>query len=177
MVAVPQQQIIAQLSAGDAGNTDQKGEALEEVVRATFCLFSGVTLIYKNAEDAAGSCEIDLLLSNNCHPDGLPFLPPYLVIECKNWAAAVNTATCRAFTSKLRAFKMKFGLLVAANGITGDAENRTAAHAHLREEFLMDGLIVIVLTRDELEALTSTDELLVLLKTKFGRFVMGMGGF
>lgn len=176
MVAIPQQQIIQQLAAGDVGNTDQKGDALEEVVRTTLCLFSGVTLIYKNAEDAAGSCEIDLLLSNNCHPDGLPFLPPYLVIECKNWAAPVNTATCRAFTSKLRAFGMKFGMLVAASGITGDPATRTAAHAHLREEFLLGGLIVLVVTRDELEALSSTDDLLVLLKTKFGRFVMGMGG-
>ena len=71
---------------------------------------------------------------------------------------------------------MKFGLLVAANGITGDAAAKTAAHAHLREEFLLCGLIVLVVTRNEIEALTSTDELLVLLKTKFGRFVMGMGG-
>lgn len=176
MVAIPQQQIVAHLAAGDAGNTAEKGEALEEVVRATLCLFSGVTLIYKNAEDAAGSSEIDLLLSNNCHPDGLPFLPPYLVIECKNWEAAVNTATCRAFTSKLRALRMKFGLLVAANGITGDAENKTAAHSHLRDEFLLDGIIILVLTRDELESLTSTDDLLTLLKVKFGRFLMGMSG-
>ena len=53
---------------------------------------------------------------------------------------------------------------------------RTAAHAHLREEFLLGGLIVLVLTRHEIEALTSTEELLVLLKTKCGRFVMGLGG-
>ena len=177
MVAIPQQQIIAQLAAGDVGNTADKGAALENVVGQTLGLFSGITLIHQNAVDVAGSCEIDLVLSNNQHPNGLPFLPFYLVIECKNWQAPVDTATVRAFTSKLRLMRMKFGLLVAANGITGDAAERTNAYAHIRDEFNRDELILLVVTRAELEALSDTDQLGALLKLKLGQFLMNMAHF
>ncbi len=177
MVAIPQQQIIAQLAAGDIGHTAQKGLALEHVVNQTLGLFSGITLIHKNAIDVAGSCEIDLILSNNQHPDGLPFLPFYLVVECKNWQAPVDTATVRAFTSKLRMMRMKFGLLVAANGITGDANDHTACHAHIRDEFNRDELILLVVTRAELEALTCTEDFGALLKLKLGQFLMNMAHF
>lgn len=177
MVAIPQQQVIAQLAAGDAGNTAQKGVALEQAVNLTLGLFSGITLIHRNAVDMAGSCEIDLILSNNQHPDGLPFLPFYLVIECKNWRAPVDTATVRAFTSKLRLMRMKFGLLVAASGITGDAADRTNCHAHIRDEFNRDELILLVVSRAELEALTSTEEFGALLKLKLGQFLLNMAHF
>lgn len=177
MVAIPQQEIIALLAAGDAGNTAQKGLALEQVVNQTLGLFSGVTLIHRNAIDIAGSCEIDLILSNNQHPDGLPFLPFYLVVECKNWQAPVDTATVRAFTSKLHMMRMKFGLLVAANGITGNAADHTACHAHIRDEFNRNELILLVVTRVELTALNSTEEFGALLKLKLGQFLMNMAHF
>jgi len=177
MAAIPQQQIVAQLEAGDNGNTADKGLALEEVVNLTLGLFSGITLIHNNAIDIAGSCEIDLILSNNQHPNGLPFLPFYLVVECKNWQAPIDTATVRAFTSKLRTMRMKFGLLVAANGVTGDADNHTACHAHIRDEFNRDELILLVVTRAELEALTTTEEFGALLKLKLGQFLMNMAHF
>lgn len=177
MANIPQQQIVAQLAAGDNGNTAEKGEALEQVVNQTLGLFSGITLIHKNAIDVAGSCEIDLILSNNQHADGLPFLPFYLVVECKNWQTPVGTATVRAFTSKLRMMRMKFGLLVAASGVTGDAVDHTACHAHIRDEFNRDELILLVVTRAELEALTTTEEFGALLKLKFGKFLMNMAHF
>jgi len=178
MVAIPQNEIIAQLVAGDLGHTAAKGEALEQVVSRTLGLFSGVTLIHKNAEDVAGSCEIDLILSNNQHhPDGLPFLPFYIVVECKNWQAPVDTATVRAFTSKLRHMRMKFGLLVAANGVTGSQEERTACYAHIRDEFNREDLTLLVVTRAELEAQTSTEEFGALLKLKLGKFLMNMAHF
>ncbi|MBY5545989.1 hypothetical protein HFO61_03890 [Rhizobium leguminosarum] len=53
----------------------------------------------------------------------------YLVVECKNWQALVDTATVRAFTSKLRFMGMKFGRLVAANRVTGSQVEVTACHA------------------------------------------------
>lgn len=178
MVAIPQQQIIAQIAQGDAGNSDVKGTALEAVVEQTLCLFEGVGLIHRNAEDNAGSLEIDLVLYNNQIPVvGLPFLPTLLVIECKNWASPVNAATVRSFTSKIHSMRQKFGLLVAANGITGNAQDATNAHAHLRDTFKQDGEIVLVLTRDELCAVASTEELGALLRQKYGKLIMGMAAF
>ena len=177
MVAIVPGQIAAQFAAAAAGTTAQKGVALEQIVAETFCLFDGVGLLHTNAVDVDMSCEIDILLYNQRHPAGLPFLPDNILIECKNWAMPVNTATLRSFTSKLRQFKLDFGIVVAANGITGDQADRTSGHAHLRREFDQVGLKTLVLTRHELESLASSDELGLILRKKFGAFIMGLPGF
>lgn len=169
--------LAARLAAGDAGNTAQKGEALEAVVTETFCQIDGVGLIRRNIEDNAGSLEIDILLYNQKHLNGLPYLPSHLVIECKNWQAPVDSATLTVFAAKLRRFRLDFGILVAASGITGDANDKTAAHAQLRYVYERDGMIIIVLTRAELEALTETAELEALVREKYGLSIMGAHDF
>lgn len=177
MVAIAPGSIAGILAAADSGSTAQKGNALEQVVGDTLCLLDGVGLLYTNAVDVDKSCEIDILLYNQRHPAGLPFLPDNILIECKNWGAPVNTATLRSFTSKLRQFKLDFGIVVASNGITGNQSDRTSGHAHLRREFDQVGLKTLVMTRLELEGLTSTDELGLMLRKKFGAFIMGLAGF
>lgn len=177
MALVDHAAIAARLANGDQGNTAEKGDALESVVTDTFCKLDGVGLIRRNIVDNAGSFEIDILLYNHRLATGLPFLPNYLMIECKNWQSPVNSATLTVFTGKLRKSRLEFGILVAANGITGNAEDRTAAHAHLRSVFDRDGLTVVVLTRDEFEALRTTDDLGILIREKFGAAIMGADAF
>jgi Restriction endonuclease len=170
-------EIALQLLQADNGTTAQKGDALENIVSDTFCLLDGVGLLRRNAVDVDNTCEIDILLYNQRHPQGLPFLPDNILIECKNWQGPVNTATLRAFTSKLYQFKLNFGILVATSGITGDHADKSAAHVHLRREFDRNGLIVLVIDRPELEDLVSTDELAMLLREKYGAFIMNLPGF
>ena len=169
--------IADRLAAGDIGNSAEKGAALEAVVAETFCLVDGVGLIKRNLVDNAGSLEIDILLYNQCQRGGLPFLPNHIFIECKNWQTPVNAATLTIFTGKLHKFRVDFGILVAANGITGDVNERTAAHAHLQSVFDRDGLKVIVVTRQEIEALRNTDDLEELMRNKYGDCIMGAHQF
>jgi hypothetical protein len=176
MAAIMSGAIAAQLTAADQGTTQEKGDALEQVVVDTFCQLDGVGVLYRNAVDVDGSCEIDILLYNQKYPGGLPFLPDHILIECKNWQSPVGSGTLRAFTSKLRQFNLDFGILVAANGITGDAGDRSHAHAHLRTEFNLIKMKVLVLDRAELEALTNTDDLALKLRQKYGAFIMGLPG-
>ena len=172
MALINQQAIAARLHDGDVGTAAQKGDALESVVADTLCLLEGIGFIRKHIMDNAGSLEIDLLLYNQRHPNGLPFLPSHLIVECKNWAAPVDSATLTVFTGKLRKFRVDFGILVAANGITGDAGDRSAAYAHLRSVYDRDGLKVIIITRTELEALTTTEDLGILIRDKYGDCIM-----
>src|ERR1700733_11211828 len=116
------QALAARLAAGDAGNTVEKGAALEAVVADTFCLMEGVGIIRTNVIDDAGPSEIDVLLYNLRHPQGLPFLSDNIIIECTNWQAPASAAPVRVFTSKLHACRLDFGILVAANGVTGDQQ-------------------------------------------------------
>jgi hypothetical protein len=123
------------------------------------------------------STVLHLELYNERHPARLPFLPNHLIIGCKSWQASVNAATLTVFTGKLHKFRVDFGILVAANGITGDANDRTAAHAHLRSVYDRHGLTVIVITREEIEALRSTDDLEALVREKYGDCIMGADQF
>lgn len=177
MVAFTLGAIAAQMAAGDAGTTAVKGKVLEAVVAETFCKMEGVGILYTNVVDEDNSSEIDILLYNKRDSAGLPFLPDHILVECKNWAAAVDTKTVRSFVSKLQQANLDFGILVASNGITGSAEDRTAAHAYLRREFDRTKLKVLVITRAELELLTSTEDLYALLSKKFGGFIMGLAHF
>lgn len=177
MPAITAGSVAAVLAAAEGGTTADKGNALEQVIVDTFCLLDGVGVLFTNAVDVDNSSEIDILLYNQRQLSGLPFLPDNILIECKNWQAAVNTSTIRAFTSKLGEFRLDFGILVAANGITGDGQDRSAAHAHLRRQFDQNALKVVVITRLELEALASTEELALLLRKKYGAFIMGLVGF
>lgn len=174
MVMLDHQALFDRLVDGDAGNTAQKGAALEAVVAETFCKLEGIGIIRTNAVDDAGSAEIDILLYNLRHPQGLPFLPDNIMIECKNWGVPVDTRTVRVFSSKLHSCRLDLGILVAASGVTGNAAHRTSAFAHIRSEFDRTGLKILIVTRAELEALRETDDLAFLLRFKFGACIMGL---
>lgn len=174
MTLLDYQALCDRLAEGDAGNTAQKGSALEAVVVETFCQLEGVGIIKTNAIDDAGSSEIDILVYNLKHPRGLPFLPDIIMIECKNWEAPVDTKAVRVFASKLQGCRLELGILVAANGVTGDAQARTAAFAYIRSAFDSTGLKILIVTRAELEALRESDDLSFLLRDKFGSCIMGI---
>ena len=113
--------------------------------------------------------ELDLFLFNNDRQSPLAFLPQYLIVECKNWAAAVNSATVRDFIAKLHSTHQEVGILVAANGITGDAQDQTAANDIIREAFDRGNIKLIVLTRAEIEAFRSQDDIVLLFEHKYGK--------
>lgn len=60
---------------------------------------------------------------------------------------------------------MPFGILVAANNITGEANQVAAAHEIIRQA-LGEGRQHVVITRREIEALNSTEQLVELIQGK-----------
>jgi hypothetical protein len=59
-----------------------------------------------------------------------------------------------------------YGVLIAVNGITGNAQDRTAAHDAVRMALAIEKIRVIVITRDEIEAWTDTSNIIELFKQK-----------
>jgi hypothetical protein len=174
----PHRKIAGQLAQGDAAlTTEEKGAALEDVIIDSFCRIRGVGFLHRDQTNAAGSSEIDILLYNQRHPLGLPFLPNYLIFECKNWATPVSSGAVDAFVTKIRTCRLEFGILVAANGITGDAADRTAANDVIRRAFDRDNIEVIVITRAEIEAFRKVGDVVALVRVKFGRLIMGLTAF
>jgi hypothetical protein len=169
--------IARRLTEGDvAATTEEKGAALEDVVISSFCKVRGIGFLRRDQTNSAGSSEIDILLFNQRHPLGLPFLTDYLIFECKNWAAPVNSATVASFIAKVRAARLELGVLVAANGITGDAEQRSAANDIIRQAFDRDNIKILVVTRVEIESFRSIADVVALMRDKFGALIMGFAG-
>lgn len=166
--------IARRLAEGDAAQTtEEKGAALEDVVLRSFCRVPGIGFLRRDQVNNAGSAEIDILLFNQRHLLGFPFFPDYLIFECKNWAAPVDSATVETFVAKVRNARLNLGILIAANGITGDQERRTAAIDVIRHAFDRDNIKVLVITRAEIEALRSTDDIVTLVRNKFADLIMG----
>ena len=142
-----------------------KGRALEDMICYVFGAIPGVQITHRNTLDAFRSEEIDIALWNEKHPRGLRHFHHIILVECKNWSTAVGSSEVGWFESKLRSRGLPFGILVASNGITGNALERTNAHSVIADA-LSDGRQIIVMTRAEIQDLTSTDGLVKLIKRK-----------
>jgi hypothetical protein len=120
----------------------------------------------------AGSEEIDLGVLNEQDPDGLSTLfEPWFFVECKNWDGAVDAKAVRDFAGKLKARARAFGLIVAAEGITGDSGEFRNANDVVRGE-LQDGREIVVVTRSHLLRLRTSGDFVDLLLRLRSNLVM-----
>jgi hypothetical protein len=144
---------------------DRTGRGLESVVAAAIESIPGVSVHARNAKSVFENEEIDIVASNRAVDKGLPSLPPYFSVECKNWSRPVGSAELSWFATKLRRSGQTFGVLVAAKGVSGTNAARTAAHFEVAAA-LAEGQRVVVLTLDELGWMRSGEELAWLLVEK-----------
>lgn len=139
--------------------------ALEDLLVYLFELVPGVSVTARNTMNAFHAEEIDVAFWNEGHPAGLRRFDHILLVECKNWSTPAGYPELAIFNDKLTSRGRPMGIFVAASGITGKAEEFTAAHSVLNRA-LSQGREIIVLPRQEIERLCDTDELVLLLKRK-----------
>lgn len=161
-------------AAGDAASTAaERGRVLEELVAHLFTRFKGVRLIRRNPLMSDRSAEIDIVLWND--RTELTFLPNILLFECKNWAAPVDSQAVSVFAQRAARRHLSYAFLVAANGITGDPADVTAAHAYIHDALVQHDCKIVVLDRAELCGLVSTEALLSLVIEKISRvYLLGV---
>jgi hypothetical protein len=159
--------IAAGLTAcNDAGHDNaRRGAALEQLAQDLFGAIPGVTLTLRNNKDAFYAQEIDVAAWNQGDPAGLLGFPQILLIECKNWSAPVGSMEIAWFDTKLRLKGCSFGVLLALEGITGKPHSLTAAYSILAAA-LREKRDIVVITKGDLEALQSVDDLVALIKQK-----------
>lgn len=92
-----------------------------------FPLVPGVEIAERNGLNVFGTEEVGVALWNDRHPRGLYFLPHLLLVECKNWSHACGSQEVSYLINRLRQRGCDHGILIAANGITGVAEELTRA--------------------------------------------------
>ncbi|WP_063683364.1 restriction endonuclease [Bradyrhizobium stylosanthis] len=173
MAAISGQRIATAFTSGDAAATAHaKGQALEGLLGYVFEKYPGVKLLDRNVVVANGSEEIDLVFWNDRVANGLPFLPNILLFECKNWVHPVGSDAVVYFINKVRSRHLEFGFLIAANGITGDAADLNAAHQQIHNALIADNVKIIVINRQELRGISSTQQLTALIQAKIARIIL-----
>jgi len=157
--------------ADRATTTSSKGKALEDLICYLFEKVPGLSITQRNVTNRFESEEIDVAFFNDQHPAGLKAFDPVILVECKNWSSPVGSTEVVRFKDKIESRALNFGILIAANGITGSAED--GKHAHdIVSKALARGIRLVVLTREEIEALRTSKELVTLLKTKVCQLIV-----
>lgn len=166
MPAFSSQKITTYLQKGDSAATRTgKGKALEDLICYLFEKVPGVSVDKRNELSAFGDEELDVLFWNKRPNNGLYFLPCLFIAECKNSSNPVGSRDVTNFRSTLRSRGCDHGILVAANGISGTSDPPTRAY-HQIAAALADMIKILPITREEIEALSHSDNLVELLKRK-----------
>ncbi len=166
MAAYSKVYILRRLELGASGHGNrEKGRALEDLACYMFGKVPGISIAKRNALNDFSSEEIDVAFWNKKAKRGFYFLDDVVIVECKNWSSALSSAEVAWFDTKIKHRGLSFGILIAANGITGNAAERTAAH-HIIAAAQVEKRRMVVVTADEVRDLASTDDLVLLVQEK-----------
>jgi len=152
-------------SGNTAQNMTDRGRALENLVCYVFGRIPGVSVTRRNTQNVFRTEEIDVAFWNERYDNGLHFLPNMILVECKNWSRAVTSAEVSYFDSIIRRRGLSFGVLVAANGITGDHIDQTEAQRILAAA-LAERRRIVVVTLPEIQTFRNTNQVVKLFKEK-----------
>lgn len=164
------------LRAGTIATTAvDRGRTLEDLICYVFEKVPGISVTKRDSLNVFRTEEIDVAFWNNQDSRGLHFLPSIILVECKNWSSPVSTAEVSYFDRKVRDRGLTFGILVAANGITGNPYDRTQAQSILASALLERRQIVVV-TVEEIQEVRDTNQLVSVFKEKLCNLIVS-GGF
>ena len=135
-----------------------KGNALEDLACYLLNGIPGIAITARNELNTFATEEIDFACKNENDPAGLGGLADFFLVECKGWKEAVNSEQVAWFLMKIRHRGVGFGILIAANGITGAPEHLSRAHYIVSVELATFGIKMIIVTREEIEKLTSGED-------------------
>jgi hypothetical protein len=143
-----------------------RGKAFEELACYLFNKIPGIRITSRNEKNTFETEEIDVACCNDQHPKGLRQLNGFFLVECKGWSDPVNSEQVAWFLMKIEHRGVDFGVLLAANGITGVSEHLTAAHFLVATALATKKIRMVIITRMEIEALDSGEGLAELILAK-----------
>lgn len=156
-----------------AANAQDKGACFEALAIYLFEHLDGVEVTDHDAR--MPSEEIDLVLWNAQREEVLGPWEAVILVECKNWTAAVGAPALDNFIGKMRRRGLRTGIFVAAQGVTGGflkGDGDEPGAVGIIRSALQEGIRVIVITMDDIRAITSLDDVRALIKRRYcGLFV------
>jgi hypothetical protein len=151
--------INAYLALVDGPDTNAaKGRAFEELACYLVSGIPGIKVTARNEMNTFATEEIDVACMNDNDPTGLGGLVDFFLVECKGWRDAITSEQVSWFLTKIRHRGLRFGILIAANGITGEPEHLSRANFLVGVEMATFGIKMVIVTRQEIENLTSGEQ-------------------
>jgi restriction endonuclease len=90
----------------------------------------------------------------------------YFVCECKDWSAPADFTALAKFARVLDSTKSRFGILFSREGITGRASTSAASREQLKL-FQDRGIVIVVVTRDDINSVVDGYNFITLLREKY----------
>jgi hypothetical protein len=132
-----------------------KGKAFEDLACYLLSGIPGIKITARNEMNTFATEEIDVACKSENDPAGLGGLVDFFIVECKD---AVNSEQVSWFLTKIRHRGVRFGILIAANGITGEPEHLSQANFLVSVEMATFGIKMVIITREEIETLSSGED-------------------
>ena len=107
--------------------------------------------------------QIDIAVSNR---GGFPALPNEFLVECKNYAAPLDSKSVGYFLFICLSRGAKLAVIVAKSGLTGDPGEHNHALSLAKAASAM-GCRLVVINRADLLSLTTASDLVDLLDTRY----------
>lgn len=149
-------------------NRTTKGRRLERALSYLFSHLDGVKV--KQCNINLGHEEVDILLLNTGKKGIFAEFDAFIKVECKNWSSPMDAKAVRDFIHKVRERHGKTGIIISANGVTGEFSlplgNMNGALFVLHNTFMMDKIRIIVLTMDDLTNITCLDHFVEIIEDR-----------
>lgn len=155
----------------NAQSKQEKGKILEDLACYLFELIPGIAIVKRNAMNQYDTEEVDVSVWNDKSQDGLHFLNNLFLVECKNWSKSVTSIEVNWFATKVEDRGLDFGILLATNGITKE-ENEIKRAQSILTGYLRKHIQIIVLTKEDILDLCSTNDMILLIKDKICELVV-----
>ena len=143
-----------------------KGKSLEDLAKLLFESTLSLTCKYTNMQTR--SSEIDLGVEYNLANGRIPLFEEsgrYCLVECKNWSKPVGVGAVRDFMGKLDKCKVRLGIILSKNGITG-VDSGGDAVREIQSRFDRDGIILLIFSIENLRSVASGKEFLAAIDRK-----------
>ena len=144
---------------------NEQGFALEELLCSLFKKIPGLSITKRNEERKFDGKDIDIIIWNDQKSDGFYFLPNILSIGAHRWLEQIDSEHINWFINRLIKRGLSFGILVAMNGLVEDDGERALVRQQISSA-LNDERQIVILRGKDLEKISSTEQLVTLVKEK-----------
>jgi Restriction endonuclease len=149
----------------NATTNDQKKRTLEDLGRAIFACHQDILVKFTNLRTK--SSEIDIVCEHfhrgkNCFLDDFG---RYFIVECKNWNKPAGVVEIRDFIGKLSKTRVRLGIVLSKNGITGEANGGDALR-EIHAAYDREGLVIVTLTLADIKGITELVQILKIVEDK-----------